>query len=242
MLEMHNEERSGYKRIGGRSYDASYSSEGRNAQMKELWEILAVASHGTLTPSFEELYWFGGMLSPAYDIKGELGNFPPSGTFQSFDQELHLLLPVYKSMQVRHELRPAKLGIWSKEKQVGVARIFNRNLDYLNTPLENTHVYAVMRRPDGTPFTSKYANPQEFRGDYFRVITGEQGEVLVVTNNPEEALEAYRTTQAEKDIERITSQEVQAPLLVKVLPKFLQSVWTLHLAGKAYPTIEDTLK
>jgi len=239
-MEIHHIKDTDFKRVGGKSFD-SYSPEANNARMKRVWDVLSDVSKGTLNPEFDRLYWFGGAWSPAYDIKGDLGKVPPSSTVKTSEKDLELLLPVYKSLVHRGNVRPAILGVWSHEDQVEVAQVFMQNFEYFNTQLESGDVYAVMKRPDSSLYASRYDSPQDFRADYFSAIDGEQGQVVVVTNDQEYALKCYQKEETENELSRISHGETNVPFMVRRLPKFVNRGWVGKQVASEYETIEDAI-
>lgn len=242
MQEIYNIQQTNFRRVGGRNFGDAWSSERNNEALNRVWDVLADLSQGTLAPEFERLYWFGGMFSPAYDIQGNLGKVPPSATIQTVDKDLELLLPAYKSVSHRGATKPALLGVWASENQGEVAQVFMNNLDFFCTRLTSGAVYAIMRRPDGSALATQYDNPRKFREDYFNVIQGEQGQALIVTNDPKYALKCYQREQVNSQLDNISDGKTNVPFVVSRLPQFVNRLWVAGQVAKTYPRIEATIR
>lgn len=223
-MEIHHIEDTEYTRAGGKNFPATHPDRS-NRYLEEYWSILEIVSQGSLSTPFDELYWEGGAWSPAYDIDGELGDVPPMATVQSADAKVEVLLPAYRSLVHRGNLRPAHVGMYVHQDQKIPGEIFIKNMEYMSTPLINTLVYAVLRRPDGSALLSEYESDDDFRMQYYSVITGEQGEVLTITQDKKKAKQIEKAVQISHVLDDIAADKVVAPTLVKALPRFVQSVW-----------------
>jgi len=171
------------------------------------------------------------------------GNYPPSATIEGAQKDLDLLAPVYRSLIWKGNVRGASMSLWVPQEQQQQGRRFAGNLEHFVTRLANEDVYALMRRHGyKRPLIRHYGTPRDFRRDYFRVIDGEGGDVLLATNDQEYALRSFRREEEAADFEKSRRGDyIGMPLVVEWMPGFVQRRWIGKSVAERYPGIEDTL-